>query len=555
MTAQAPLPARIVNEWVYCPRLAILEWVHGEFEHNRYTADGAREHRRVDRPTAALPAADEGADEPFAARSVWLTSDALGLTAKLDVVEGEGDEVWPVDTKRGKVPDVPERAYAPERVQLCAQALLLREAGYRCQRGYLYFAGSRTRVEVVFDDALVALTTQAIADCKAAAERAELPPPLDNSPKCRGCSLSGICLPDETTLLAQLAAPGAKPGTRRLVAPDVPRSPLYVTESDVKIGVSAGRFVVRRRKEKLAEVGVPLTSQISIFGRAQISTQAVRAAADAEIPICWFSFGGYFMAMAKGGWHKNVVLRRAQWRAVEDRGVCLRVARELVAGKIKNQRTLLRRNGVDVDTEALRELKRLASSAMDCDSLASLLGVEGAAAALYFKWFRSMVRTEQAQGWGFDVTGRNRRPPLDPLNALLSYVYGLLTKELTVVADAVGFDPYVGLYHQPKYGKPALALDLMEEFRPLVGDSVVLSVVNRGEVRPGHFVTRATGCALTSDGRRAVLRAYERRLAETMTHPIFDYRVSWRRVIEIQARLLGRHLLGETNRYVPIITR
>ena len=155
----------------------------------------------------------------------------------------------------------------------------------------------------------------------------------------------------------------------------------------------------------------------------------------------------------------------------------------------------------------------------------------------------------------FEFTARNRRPPRDPVNALLSFLYAMLTKDLVVTLVGVGFDPYLGFYHQPRYGRPALALDLMEEFRPLVADSVALGLINNGELRPSDFITRVGAVALTESGRRRVLDAYERRLDLLVTHPRFGYAISYRRIFEVQVRLLARFLMGETASYPAFCTR
>ena len=145
----------------------------------------------------------------------------------------------------------------------------------------------------------------------------------------------------------------------------------------------------------------------------------------------------------------------------------------------------------------------------------------------------------------FDFTVRNRRPPRDPINALLSFSYGLLTKELALTLSAVGLEPLLGFYHRPRYGRPALALDMMEEMRPLIADSVVLQAINTGVVGPTDFEQSAGACAMKASARRRVIQAYERRMDSLVTHPVFGYRISYRRVLEVQARLLGRYLLGE----------
>lgn len=159
------------------------------------------------------------------------------------------------------------------------------------------------------------------------------------------------------------------------------------------------------------------------------------------------------------------------------------------------------------------------------------------------------------EGLGFELGGRNRRPPRDPVNCLLSYVYALLVKDLTAVCYGLGFDPYLGFFHRPRFGRPALALDLAEEFRPLVADSVVVNAINNGEVRESSFVIRAGGVSLTPEGRRAVIASYERRLDTDVTHPVFGYKVTYRRVLEVQARLLGAYLLREVPSYIPFTTR
>src|ERR1700722_3540228 len=198
-TAETPLlPVRMVNEYVYCPRLAFLEWGAGEWADSGDTEEGRRAHVRVDAGGGKMPAPDETEARPdFVARSVMLSSAALGIIAKMDVIEGEGGAVTPVDTKKGKRPHVAEGAYEPERVQICAQALILEEAGYRVEEGAIWYAGSRERVRIALDDDLRARTRAAISGLRLAAAAGRPPPPLGDRPKCNKCSLAGICLPDE----------------------------------------------------------------------------------------------------------------------------------------------------------------------------------------------------------------------------------------------------------------------------------------------------------------------------------------------------------------------
>lgn len=538
----------MVNEFAYCPRLFHLEWVQRQFAHSQDTLEGLHHHRAVDHEEGAAPLPEDG--ELRAARSVQLSSPELGLVAKIDLIEGERGSVRPVDTKRGRPPDIPERAWEPERVQLCVQGLLLREHGYRCDAGVLYFAGARQRVEVVFDALLVERTLELVAALREVAASDVAPPPLVASRKCPRCSLVGICLPDETNALA---ARSEQP-VRRLLPTDAAARPVYVTEQGSMVGVRGGRLEVTRNGERVASIRLLDVSQLCLFGNVQVTSQAVREVMVREVPICWFSYGGRFFGIGEGLPGRNVELRRRQVALAHQGGV--EVARRIVAGKIRNSRTMLRRNGRGVPRTVLDSLRDLAVEARAAVSIASLLGIEGTAARLYFERFPSMLRPDEAlPGGEFSFNGRNRRPPQDPVNCLLSYCYALLSKELTVVVLAVGFDPYLGFYHRPRFGRPALALDVAEEFRPLVAESVVLALVNNGEIRPSDFRVRAGGVALTADGRRRVLRAWERRLQTEVRHPTFGYRVTYRRVLEVQARLLAAHVLGEVPEYVAFETR
>ncbi len=542
------VPARMVNEFTYCPRLFFLEWVQARFADNPDTVEGRYQHRVVDQEGGAAPLPDEG--DLLSSRSVLLSSPALGLVGKVDLIEGDGGAVRPVDYKRGSPPDTPERSWEPERVQLCVNGLLLRDAGYRCDEGVLYFAEARRRVVVPFDDDLVAQTTDMLVSLRQVAA-ADLPPaPLVDSPKCPRCSLVGICLPDETNALA---ARSDRP-VRRLLPRDPAARPLYVTEQGTTLGHREGRVEITRKGEVLQTVRMIDVSQVSVYGNVQVTTQLLRQLFAREIPVCWFSYGGWFQGIAEGLPSKHIELRRRQVALAHQGG--LDVARRMVEGKIRNCRTLLRRNSRERNESVLTSLKELADGARVTTSVASLLGVEGSAARLYFSGFPAMLREDlRLPGGAFTFEGRNRRPPRDAVNCLLSYLYSLLVKDLTATVYGVGFDPYLGFFHRPRFGRPALALDLSEEFRPLVAESVALNLINNGEMKGSQFLVRAGGVTLTSEGRKSVLAAYERRLDTEIRHPTFGYKVTYRRVLEVQARVLAAHVLGEVPEYVPFTTR
>lgn len=587
------LPARMLNEFVYCPRLFYYEWVDGVFVDNRHTVAGSLRHAKIDKKQDALPPADsaEQADGKIHSRSVTLSNDTHRLIAKMDLIECVGGEVTPVDYKHGspfKNDDGSLGAWDTDRVQLAAQALVLRESGYRCEEGVLYYVATKQRVRVAIDEPLVAETLQALEAAWAAASSTRIPPPLDDSPKCPGCSLVGICLPDETracggdqpadvagaqkdlfdvgSIRQASTAETPKPHTvRRLVPARDDLRPLYLNTQGLSVGKSGNVLKVKSKGKLIQEVRIGEICQLNLLGNIQLSTQAVQALCEADVPIAYFSQGGWFYGITQGLGVKNIFLRREQFRLAEVTPFCLRLARALVAGKIRNQRTMLQRNHVEPPAAALAQLKCMQQQAMEADSLEELLGIEGNGARVYFQNFDGMLKTgddeEQAtktdtgDGFTFEFRHRNRRPPRDPVNALLSLAYSVLAKDLTIVCRAVGFDPYLGFFHQPRFGRASLPLDLMEPFRPLIADSAVLSAINTRMVSTKDFIRAGNAVALTPEGRKAFFRAYEQRMDALVTHPLFGYRVNYRRLLEIQTRLLARLITGEIGEYPVFTTR
>ena len=549
------LPARMVNEYQYCPRLAYLEWVQGEWAPSADTVEGTHAHRRVDKPAGKLPPPGETEeDEKIHARSITLSSNRLGLIAKLDLIEGEGNVVTPVDYKRGKRPHVAKGAYDPERVQICVQAMILDEHGYTCNEGIIYFVAGKERVRVMFDEDLRALTMNAINGLRHTAAGGQMPPPLQDSPKCPRCSLVAICLPDEVNYLQR-----GNIEPRPLAVARDEALPVYVQARGAKVAKKGEVIEISIDDQKVSSARLIETSQLVLMGNIYVTTPCLQELMQRGIPISWYSYGGWFYGHAHGTGHKNVELRTAQYRASFNDKTCLHLARSFVQAKILNCRTQLGRNwrGDDETRTALADALRYDSkSVMRATNLPELLGIEGAAAARYFGAFGQMLKRDETDAdLTFDFTTRNRRPPTDPVNALLSYAYALLVRSWTVTLSAVGFDPYRGFYHQPRYGRPALALDLMESFRPLIADSCVIQAINNGEVRPSDFISAAGSVALTDDGRKRFIGTFERRMSHEITHPVFGYRLAYRRLLEVQARLLGRYLLGDIPEYLDFKTR
>jgi CRISPR-associated endonuclease Cas1/CRISPR-associated protein Cas4 len=555
------IPARMVNEFVYCPRLAYLMWAQGEWAETGDTAEGHRVHARVDKPNAPLPAPqaiEETAGDKIVSRSLTISSTTLGVVAKLDVAEAEDGLVTPVDYKRGKRPHVAQGAYEPERIQIGLQALLLEEHGYRVEEGAIYYAESRERVRIPLDEALRTAARTAASELRLTVSQSRIPPPLRDSPKCLRCALVTVCLPDEIRSLS-----GSSLAPRTIAVPPDEALPLIVQSQRARIGKDGDTLKIEDEERGETQVRFIDISDLALFGNVSITTPALAALLEREIPVSFHSHGGWFRGVAHGIGHRNVEVRTAQYRMSFDAAACLRFARELVEAKIANQRTILRRNWGGSPEERQAALDRLAAarkSAGGARAQAELLGVEGDAASVYFRAFASLLKPpDDKQGASdlapFRFETRNRRPPTDPVNAMLSLAYAMLARHLTVTLATVGLDPYRGFFHAPRYGRPALALDLMEPFRAIIADSVVLSAVNTGEVGPGDFISAVTGTALTQAGRRRFVEAFERRLSQETTHPVFGYQVSMRRMLIVQARLLSRFLLGELPSYPHYLPR
>lgn len=533
---EAPLtPVRMLTQYVYCPRLAYLEWVQKEWADNYYTEDGNFTHRRVD-------AYSEAVEAPVT-RSLQLAAPKEGLITKLDVMEQCAGEGVPVEYKRGKTPRGGPRP--SELAQLAAQAIALRENGWKCSVGYLYYSGSKERCEVPMTEELLESTRTQHRQMKALFRDGEIPAPLVNDKRCGDCSLNGICLPEEVNYLRR-----ASEEVRPLWALHEEGHPLHVTEHGSKVGISGEQFLVTKDGDTVGKVRVIETSQINLHGNAQITTQAVRACARAGIPLLYFSFGNWFIAGLTGLPHRNVALRQAQFRASFDSERSLALSRSFITAKIANQRVLLRRNSSRIDTRVLQEMQRLRVRAAKASSMETLLGLEGLAARHYFAALPQLFK-----GTTITFQGRNRRPPTDPINAVLSFCYGMLTKEATVALHSVGLDPYQGFFHQNRYGRPSLALDLMEEFRPLIADSVTLTLFNTKQLSDSDFYYSGQACSLKQKSRKVVIAGFERRMSEELTHPIFGYKASYRRILTLQARLLGRHLTDELETYPGLETR
>ena len=589
LESQPPLPVRRLHNFIYCPRLFYFQWVENIFQENADTVAGSHVHRNVDVPSKLDNPKELGLPEGAKLRSLRLESESLGLIGVVDIVEGGPDGAEVIDYKRGSARRDAEGervAKEPDAMQVAAHALLLREHGVNAVRGAIYYAADKRRVPVDFSEELFGKVRNAVAEAKALAASGHCPPPLKNDARCLYCSAYPICLPNESLWWAkrhkstepegqlQFGFAGQSEDTVRdriLEALDFaaestdkehtlqPPRPggddgevLVVQTAGAQIGQRGEELIVSVKGEDARKIPGQQVRAIYCYGAVQITAQAAETCLELGIDVSYFSPAGRFIGMLRGLPASGVDARRGQYRLFELPGVRLQLAREVIRAKIHNQRVMLMRNGEAPD-RVLSLMSGFRDATESARDLTSLLGIEGSAAALYFEQFESMLK--QRDDWKFDWRGRNRRPPRDPVNALLSLGYSMLAKELTGVCYSVGLDPFLGFMHQPRYGRPALALDLMEEFRPLVADSVAISLINRGELGPEDFIRSANGTFLNDRGRRPFWEAWFRRLDAEVSHPEFSYKMAYRRMLEVQARQLWRFVRGEALTYHGFTTR
>lgn len=567
------IPVRALNQVTYCPRLYWFQYVEGLMVINEYVEDGTVKHRRVNDSKAASRPRKER--DVIHTRSITLASEQLGLTAKLDLVEEKGGNSYPVEYKRSPAPtDADSQAtyWDNDAVQLCAQGLLLEEhLGRPVSYAILYYIGSKTRVRIALDETLRQKTRDAIAHIRTMAASDEAPPPLppELTHRCNGCSLLTICQPEETRFLraaGETIVQKAEPVTIARVLPELDDGAvLYLQEQGSRVGKSSEHFVVTLQRQEINRIPLAVVRQVVLFGNVQVSTQALETLLQREIPTVLLTRYGRFLGALMPAPSKNIMLRVNQYRTFADTSKALALAKAVVRAKIANQRTLLMRSlrsqGQDneepvrgSDDPAAIEMARMLARVDEAPETDVLLGLEGQAASAYFGAFGRMLHGA-VPGRGFDFRTRNRRPPRDPVNALLSFGYALLAKDAFSAVLTVGFDPYLGFYHGGKHGRPSLALDLMEEFRAVIADSVVLTLVNNGMLTTAAFVEWGGACQLTDAGRRTFLEAYERRKATVVTHPLFGYKMSYGRMLEVQARLLAAYIRGDVPAYQGFTVR
>lgn len=331
---------------------------------------------------------------------------------------------------------------------------------------------------------------------------------------------------------------------------------IYVTQDDSFISKLDERISVKFDKKIILDVPLIKVDGLVIMGRSSISPAAIAELIDKKIPLTFLTNNGKYIARLEPEMSKNIFVRNAQWKAAGESAQAVHVTQSFVRGKLKNYRQTLQqsqRRYAELDLNAgITQLTNAIASLEKANSINSIRGLEGAGSAAYFGCFNQLIRVDD-----FNFTTRNRRPPIDPVNSLLSLGYSLLRHDIQGALNIVGFDPYLGYLHTERYGRPSLALDLMEEFRPLIVDAVVLTAINRRMLTPKDFISEpvSNAVSLTKDGLHTFLRLYQEKKQDKFKHPVLQKQHTYQETFEIQARLLSKYLLGEIDKYPPLVMK
>lgn len=523
-----PIPISLVSHLLFCPRRAWLE-AAGEKTDTMQMASGTSDHARVHDPSTA-----RGAEM----RAIDVGHPEWGIVGRIDAAEVTESGLVLREYKASPVRQEPS-VTDPTRVQLALQAACLSRSGYEVAGAEVYFTTHNRRVPVELTSELYGAAESAVAETRRVINAQQAPPPLEDDPKCSRCSHIGVCLPEERKL-------GEVVRRVRVLDPDT--QVVHLSTFGARAGISAGRIVVTKAGEKIGEVPIERVLALQVHGNVDVSSALLRELLWRGLTVVWCTGIGRVVGWASSASSPNGLTRVAQHVAsAEGR---LAIAREMLAAKVSNQATQARRSLGNVPQVAA--LRSLSARLLECATWQDALGVEGEAASVYFELFPRLL-VKEAASWAW--SGRSGRPARDPVNALLNYAYGMLLSDCIRAVVSCGLDPHAGFIHSSNRNKPALALDLMEEFRAPVADSVVINAINNGEVRPDDFDDRLGSVRLNDRARKALIAGYERRVQTEFRHPVFGYQVSWRRAMEVQARQVLGYLDGSQPRYVGVRVR
>ena len=332
---------------------------------------------------------------------------------------------------------------------------------------------------------------------------------------------------------------------------------LYITSGNRYLSLDGENVVVLEEQQEIGRISLHNLQAIETFGYTGASPALMGVCAQRNIELSFMSGNGRFLARVTGEVKGNVTLRKQQYRVSDDREKSIKIARNFILGKVYNPRWVLERAGRDyamrLDAELIRKKSLYLAQSMKnirmCENNEELLGLEGEAASVYFSVFDELILQQKKD---FYFHGRNKRPPLDNVNAMLSFAYSLLASMCGSALESVGLDPYVGFFHTDRPGRMSLALDLMEEFRSIMADRFVLTLINKRIMKSDHFMKKENGAVIMSDeGRKLFISAWQSKKQETITHPFLNEKIEWGMAPYVQSMLLARYLRGDIDEYLP----
>jgi CRISP-associated protein Cas1 len=544
-TQQDTIRVSALHAMAYCPRLFYLEEVEELYTQDAAVFAGRRLHVELEKQE----------DEEW--EDLFLESLELGLRGRVDALRTRDGHTIPYEHKRGRAhrdEHQQPQAWESDRLQVLAYAYLIELAlGIPILEGRIRYHADNVLVHVPLDDAGRAAVREAIEQARHLKQSAYRPPVAENERLCARCSLAPVCLPEEARL-----AHDREWQPVRLFPEDDNRLVLHILEPGTCVGRTGEQLKVTRRDQPVEKIPARQVGQVVLHSYSQISTQALHFCAEQDIGVHFVSGGGRYLGSFDSR-QGSIQRRIRQYQALSNPDFCLELAQKLVLCRGQGQRKLLMRGQRSrKDSEALSaaiaQMKAVLKQVPKAQSLASLLGLEGNLAALYFGGLPHLIGEQVDAALQFDH--RNRRPPKDRFNALLSFGYALLLKDVMNAILAVGLEPALGFYHQPRTQASPLALDLMEVFRvPLVDLSIIGSVNrNHWEVQT-DFEVRGQQVWLSDSGRRKFVALYERRKEESWKHPVLGYSLTYRRLLELEVRLLEKEWMGEGGLFAQLILR
>ncbi len=542
----ATIRVSALHALAYCPRLFYLEEVEELYTQDAAVFAGRRLHVEIEKKE------DEEWEELF------LESEELGLRGRLDALRTRDGQTIPYEHKRGRChrdENKQPQAWESDRIQVLAYACLLESAlNIPIQEGRIRYHADNVLVHVPLDDEGRASVKAAIEQAREIRQSSCRPPVTDNERLCIRCSLAPVCLPEEARL-----AHNQEQETIRLFPADDDRQVIHILEPGTSVGRTGEQLKIVRRAQPVETIPAHQVGQLVLHSFSQISTQALHFCTDQGIGVHFISGGGRYIGSFDSR-QGSIQRRIRQYEALSNSNTCLELACKLVSCRGQGQRKFLMRGtrGVKPAPEALKraiaQMRLILKQVPKAKSLESLLGLEGNLAALYFGALPCLISAEVNPELHFN--GRNRRPPKDRFNALLSFGYALLLKDVMNSILTVGLEPALGFYHQPRSQAAPLALDLMEVFRVPLVDVIVMGAVNRGQWdAQADFTIRGEQVWLSEPGRHKLVSLYERRKQESWKHPATGYSLTYRRLLELEVRLLEKEWNGEGGLFGQLVMR